>query len=312
MASGEMSGQTPAPRPSIEAARLMKLATYASVSVAGILVAAKFGAWLVTDSISLLSTLVDSLLDAGASMINLLAVRKALAPADREHRFGHGKAEPLAGLSQAAFISGSALFLLIEASERLLNPTEIHNSETGYAVMVFSIVLTVALVGFQKYVVRKTGSLAINADSLHYVTDVLVNASVIVSLLLATTFGWLLADPLFAVAIAAYILWGAWRIGRGALRLLMDRELSVDNRRRIRDIAMAHPKVLDLHDLRTRSSGQQMFIQLHLEMDGDITLNEAHDISDEVMYAIEDAFPMAEVLIHGDPEGVAERRATFA
>lgn len=291
--------------------RLLKLATYASVSVASVLVAAKFGAWLMTDSVSLLSTLIDSLLDAGASLINLLAIRQALQPADREHRFGYGKAEPLAGLAQAAFIIGSALFLLIEAAERLVRPQVIHNSEVGYAVMGFAIVLTLGLVMFQMYVVRKTGSVVIRADSLHYRTDLLVNASVVVSLLLATTFGWRLADPLFAIAIAAYIVWGVWRIGKDALNLLMDRELPGEDRRRILEIALAHPGVRDLHDLRTRSSGQYLFIQLHLEMDVDITLSEAHDISDEVMYDIEGAFPQAEILIHADPVGVRERRVSF-
>ena len=152
------------------AARLMRLATYASVAVASVLVVTKFGAWVMTDSVSLLSTLIDSVLDVAASALNLIAVHHALQPADDEHRFGHGKAEALAGLGQAAFISGSAAFLLIEAGERIFNPKTIDNSEIGIAVMVVAIVLTVILVAFQRYVVRKTGSLAIGADSLHYQT----------------------------------------------------------------------------------------------------------------------------------------------
>jgi ferrous-iron efflux pump FieF len=156
----------------------MRLATYASVTVASVLIVTKFAAWVMTDSVSLLSTLIDSLLDVAASGLNLIAVHHALQPADFEHRYGHGKAEALAGLGQAAFISGSAAFLLIEAGQRIFNPKTIDNSEIGIAVMVVAIALTVVLVAFQRYVVRKTGSLAIGADSLHYQTDVLVNASV--------------------------------------------------------------------------------------------------------------------------------------
>jgi ferrous-iron efflux pump FieF len=295
----------------LESQRLLRLATYASVSVAAVLIVCKFGAWLVTDSVSLLSTMIDSMLDVLASLVNLIAVRHALQPADREHRFGHGKAEPLAGLAQAAFISGSAVFLVLESVERLIRPREITSTDVGLVVMVFSIVLTVALVGFQRYVVAKTGSVAIKADSLHYQTDVLVNLSVIVSLLLASKLGWTLADPIFAIGIVAYILWGAISIGRSSLRFLMDHELPDEDRSRIRDISLSHAGVIDIHDLRTRSSGQQSFIQLHLEMDGNISLFEAHEISDAVELSLQEAFPTAEVLIHEDPEGVEEHRAEF-
>ena len=293
------------------AGRLMKLATYASVSVALVLVVAKFAAWLATDAVSMLSTLIDSLLDAGASLVNLIAVRQALQPADYEHRFGHGKAEPLAGLAQAAFICGSAAFLLMEAGERFVHPRGIVNTDIGYAVMVFAIVLTLALVIFQRSVVRRTGSTAIRADSLHYSMDVMVNGSVIVSLLLATNVGWLWADPLFAIVIAGTIVWGAMSIGRQSLDILMDRELSDEDRQRIYDLAVSHPEVRNLHDMRTRSSGQNQFIQMHLEMDGEISLNKAHEISEEVMDTIEGAFPNAEVIIHEDPEGVVEPRDMF-
>ena len=295
--------------PSEQAASLMRLATYASVAVAALLIVVKFGAWVMTDSVSLLSTLIDSLMDVAASLVNLFAVRHALQPADQEHRFGHGKAEPLSGLAQAAFISGSAAFLLIESAERIFNPKSIENSEIGLATMVFAICATVLLVIFQKYVIRRTGSVAIRADSLHYQADVLVNASVIVSLLLATELGWSAADPLFAIAIAAYIVWGAWRIARSALDQLMDRELPDEDRQRIFDIAAKHADVSDMHDLRTRSSGTQVFIQLHLEMSGKMSLGEAHEISDQVMLDVQRAYPNAEVLIHADPEELEEEHA---
>jgi ferrous-iron efflux pump FieF len=292
-------------------ARLMKAATYASVSVAAVLIVAKFAAWVMTGSVSMLSTLIDSLLDAAASLLNLVAVHHALSPADKERRFGHGKAEALSGLAQAAFISGSAGFLLIEAVERLMNPNAIENAEIGYGVMALAIVMTVFLVAFQRHVVAKTGSVAIAVDSVHYRMDILVNISVIVSLLLSSRFnlGW--ADPVFALAIAGYILRGAWQIGIKAYHMLMDRELEDVERQAIKKIALDHPDVLGVHDLRTRSSGTRQFIQLHLEMDGSITLQEAHIISDAVEAKIMEAFPQSEVLIHEDPEGILEERAVF-
>jgi len=292
-------------------ARLMKAATYASVSVAAVLIVAKFAAWVMTGSVSMLSTLIDSLLDAAASLLNLVAVHHALSPADKEHRFGHGKAEALSGLAQAAFISGSAGFLLIEAVERLMNPNAIENAEIGYGVMALAIVMTVFLVAFQRHVVAKTGSVAIAVDSVHYRMDILVNISVIVSLLLSSRFNFGWADPVFALAIAGYILRGAWQIGIKAYHMLMDRELEDVERQAIKKIALDHPDVLGVHDLRTRSSGTRQFIQLHLEMDGSITLQEAHIISDAVEAKIMEAFPQSEVLIHEDPAGIFEKQAVF-
>ncbi len=289
-----------------EAARLMRLATAASVAVAAILIAVKAASWLATDSVSILSSLVDSVMDATASLVNFFAVRHALQPADREHRFGHGKAEPLAGLGQAAFITGSAVFLCIEAVRRVILPRPIENAPMGIAVMVFAIVVTVALVLFQRHVIRRTGSTAVGADALHYESDVLVNASVIVSLVLAAWFGFTLADPLFAFAIALYLLRGAWQIARRSLDVLMDREFSEDDRARIRGIVLSHPRVKGMHDLRTRWSGIQPFIQLHLELDGDMTLTDAHAIADEVEAEIREAFSGAEIIIHQDPAGIEE------
>lgn len=291
--------------------RLMKAATYASVAVALLLIAVKVGAWVVTGSISILSSLVDSLLDAFASLVTLFAVRHAVTPADREHRFGHGKAEPLGGLAQAAFISGSAAFLVIEAVQRLLHPRPITQSGVGIAVMVFSIVATVGLVAFQRFVVRRTGSVAISADQLHYRGDILLNGSVILSLVIAAEFRWPLADPLFALAIAAWLLFNAWRVAMLSLSQLMDREFPDEDRARIRAIATAHPSVLAVHDLRTRFAGPTSFIQLHIEMHGDMTLVQAHEVSEAVEMAIKEAYPTAEIIIHQDPEGVEEQRLSF-
>jgi ferrous-iron efflux pump FieF len=294
-----------------DAARLMRLATWASVLVAFTLIAAKLGALWLTGAVSMLSSLVDSMLDAGASIINLLAVRHALQPADREHRFGHGKAEAIGSLGQAAFIAGSAAFVLFQAADRLLHPRPVDETAAGVAVMVFSIALTGALVLFQRHVMRRTGSLAVTADSLHYMSDLFSNLAVIAALLLAGTLGWIRADPILAGLISLYLLWGAIQIFQAARDQLMDRELPDDRRAQIRAIATRHPEVLAMHDLRTRSSGLHTFVQFHLEMDPEMTLRRAHEISDVVEIEVQEAFPGAEVIIHQDPHGVEEARAVF-
>lgn len=284
-----------------EAARLLRLATTASVATASLLIVVKLVAFVITDSVSILSTLIDSLLDAAASIVNLIAVRHALVPADREHRFGHGKAEPLAAMGQAAFITGSAIFLMIEAVPRLVTPHKVASSEIGIGVMVFSIVATLALVALQRHVIRRTGSLAISADQLHYMGDVLVNGAVILALVLATRFDWHFADPVFGIGIAAYILYNAWQIASGALDMLMDRELPEEERNRIRAVILDHRGVLGIHDLRTRASGPQIFIQCHIELDPHQSLLQAHAIADAVEGDLRDAFPGAEVIVHQDP-----------
>lgn len=294
-----------------EAGPLMRLATRASVAVALILIATKVVAWLLTGSISILSSLIDSLMDVLASAINLFAVHHALQPPDAEHRFGHGKAEPLAGLGQSAFIAGSAVLLTIEAVRRLFEPQAVAAVEIGIAVMVFSMALSALLVAFQRYVARRTGSTVIAADALHYESDVLINGSVIVSLGLSHWLGWHAADPVFAIIIAGYLLRGAWTIAQKSLDVLMDREFPDEERARITEIALSHAEVTGMHDLRTRRAGLQQFIQLHLQMDGGKRLREAHEIADEVEAWICEAYPGAEVIIHQDPEGLAENHPGF-
>ncbi|WP_169569771.1 cation diffusion facilitator family transporter [Sneathiella limimaris] len=281
--------------------KLMRRATYFAVSAASFLILIKVWAYFLTGSVSILSTMVDSILDLGASAINLLAVRHALEPADKEHRFGHGKAESLAGLFQSAFIIGSAIFLAFHAIDRIFNPQPIGSSTAGIVVMVISILVTVALVAYQKSVVRRTQSVAISADSLHYFGDVLVNFSVIVSLVLATYFDLLILDGVFAMGIALYICFNAWSIIRESFKDLMDHELSDEDRSLITQAATRHPEVWGIHELRTRRSGQQIFIQLHLDLDPNQSLADAHRISEEVDEAILALFPTAETLIHQDP-----------
>ena len=291
---------------------LMRRATNLAVAAAALMIVGKLGAWLATDSVSILSSLADSVMDVLASLINLFAVRQALQPPDREHRFGHGKAEPLAGLGQALFISASAIFLIVEAVGRILEPEPIARAPVGIGVMVFAIIVTTALVTYQRRVVRLTGSTAIRADALHYASDILMNIGVIAALALAMTVGWGLADPIIALVIAAVIIHAAVRVARSAIQQLMDREFPEQDRERIRQIVLEHPDVLNCHDLRTRRSGIDSFIQVHVEMDSSLTLLRAHEISDDVEARIRKVFPHAEVLIHADPEGIEEPMPSFA
>jgi ferrous-iron efflux pump FieF len=293
-------------------ARLMRLASFASTSVAIILIVAKAFAWWQSGSISLLSTLLDSTLDLLASLVTLLSVRHALMPADREHRFGHGKAEALAGLIQSGFIGASAVWLLISAGERIVAPQPIRAETLGIGVMLGSMVLTLGLVIFQRRVIARTGSMAIGADRMHYQSDLVTNIGVILAIALSGRFDLPLADPIIAALIGLYILKSAADIGRDAYNVLMDRELSTEDRERIKAIVRAHPKVRDLHDLRTRSSGITTFIQLHMELDPAMPLSEAHEIAEAVEADIREAFPTAEIIVHQDPEGIVEPRATFA
>jgi len=284
----------------LDRAGLLKLASVASVITAGFLIVAKLIAWYMTGSVGLLASLVDSVMDSIASLINLFAIRYSLQPADAEHRFGHGKAEPLAGLTQAAFIAGSAIFLIFHAIDRLRLAQPLEQVGVGVGVMILAIVMTLILLAIQRYVIRKTDSTAIRADSLHYATDLLTNVSILLALYL-TTLGWTWADPVFAIAVAIYIFYSAFHIGQDSFQQLMDRELPKDILEKIQATAMSHPEVTGTHEMRTRQSGQTRFVQLHLELDEDMSLKRAHEIADEVEWEIKAFLPGAEVLIHQDP-----------
>lgn len=291
--------------------RLRRRATYASVGVALTLIAAKLAAYLATDSVSILSSLIDSSTDLMASVVTLLAVRQALRPPDAAHRFGHGKAEGLAALAQAAFIGGSAVFLCIEAVRRLIRPEALGESAIGIAVMVLSIALTGGLIAFQRHVVKATGSVAVGADRLHYSGDLLTNTAVIAALLLTGWTGIAAFDPLFGLGIAAFLLYGAKGVARDALNVLMDRELPEEDRVRITRLVEAHREARGMHDLRTRSSGVGVFIELHLELDPHLTVAVAHDITDRIERELRDAFPQAEVMIHQEPAGLLDERLDY-
>lgn len=285
---------------STEHARLLRLATRASVAVASILIVAKAIAWWLSGSVSMLAGLTDSTLDGVTSLLNLLAVHYALRPADDDHRYGHGKAESLAGMAQALFISGSAVLIALQAIERIRHPEPIGAAWLSIGVIIFSLLLTVALLVLQQRVVRETGSNAVRADSLHYRSDMLLNGSILIALVLAG-FGWYQLDAWFGLAIAAYILWSAIQIARESFAVLMDQELPPDVSQRMLELACSVPGVLGAHDLRTRVSGNHWFVQLHLELPGELTLTVAHGLSDQAADAIRAVYPQAEVLVHADP-----------
>ena len=292
--------------------RMMMRVAVAAVGVATLLVVLKTVAYIVTDSIAMMASLADSALDIATSSVNLLAIRHALTPADREHRFGHGKAEPLAGLGQGAFIAGSAAFLVIESVSRLIAPHPIEHPAIGLAVMAVSIAATIVLVIAQKIVVARTGSIAVGADRMHYLGDIATNLGVVIGIVAAYRFGILIADPIIGIAVAAILSWSAWHVFRQSYDQLMDRELPDDDREKIKAIVRGHAEVRSLHDLRTRAAGIHQFIQFHIELDPAIRLVRAHEISDEVEHQVCQAFPNAEVIIHQDPAGVEENPALTA
>ncbi|QGT77986.1 cation diffusion facilitator family transporter [Guyparkeria halophila] len=281
-------------------AKLLRMVTTASVTLALTLIALKLAASITTNSVSLLASLIDSTMDLLASLVTLVAVRIALQPPDEDHRYGHGKAEPLAALAQATFIAGSGVFLMIQALQRLIRPQELSAIDWGVGVMIFSMVATLALVSFQRYVIAKTRSPAIKADAAHYTMDFLVNASTIAVLILAG-YGVVWLDPAFAATVGVFVLYSAWKLGRESLDQLMDREVLDGTEMRVAQIATAHPSVHAVDQIRTRLAGRTMIIQLYLYLDNHIDLNRAHQIGDEVEARLLRTFPGADVMIHEEP-----------
>lgn len=277
-------------------------ASYLSVVVAITLIVVKGMAWIHTGSASLLASLVDSLMDSFASIINMFAIRLSLKPADSDHRFGHGKAEALSALAQAGFILGSAVFLFLYCLERLFDTTPhvVDNDLVGIIVMVFSTIITAGLLVVQRIAIKKTGSTALAADSLHYAADMAVNISVIVALVFVF-YGINSLDLYLGFAISVYIAYGAIQVGRDALDILMDKVLPdevVDN---IVRLTLMHPDVEGVHEIKTRQSGITYVIQMHIEMDGDMNLSDAHAVAEQVEQTILNEYPGSDVIIHQDP-----------
>ncbi|MCW5725587.1 MAG: cation diffusion facilitator family transporter [Maricaulaceae bacterium] len=281
-------------------------ATIASVSVALVLVVAKLAAWLASGSVAILASLADSALDLAASLTTFFAVRYAASPADREHRFGHGKAEALASLAQAVLVFASALYLIYESVRRFIEPQPIQNEGWALAVMLLSIALTAALIWYQSRAVSKTGSVAIVGDRAHYTVDLATNMVVVAGVVLAGFIGVTRADPVIGAIVALWLVWTAKQVAGGALNQLLDRELPDAERARILKLAAADPRILGVHMLRTRAAGPLIHIQFHVDLKPDLTLDAAHKILVDCEKRILDAYPAADILIHPDPEGRAE------
>ena len=290
-----------------ERSALTSRAALASISMAILLIGLKSWAAYSTTSMAMLGSLADSTLDLVASLVVLLGVRVAAQPADKEHRFGHGKAEALAALVQVIIISISALFIGFRSVQRLIGGAETSDAELGIGVSLVAILFTFALIAYQRYVIRRTGSVAITTDRLHYASDLMLNASVIVALVLDQYAGIVGSDAVFGLLIALWLAFGAWRSSSHALDQLMDREWAADQRERFLAAARKYPELEGLHDLRTRTSGTHNFVQFHVWVPADWTVQEAHDRMDRIEQELEKKFPATEILIHLDPEGHTDR-----
>lgn len=296
----------PGAMPADQAARITRRTAILSVSVASILIGLKLWAWLVSGSVAMLASLADSSLDLAASLFTLWAVTYAAQPADAEHRHGHGKAEGFAALLQASLVGASAMFIALEAYERLITPAPIAQSGLAIAVMCLSILLTGGLVWAQTRAVSQTGSVATAGDRAHYAADIGANLVVLVGIVASAFLGVFWADPIVGFLVAVWLCWGAYQVAQGGVDLLMDRELPDEAREKIRALAMQDGDIRSVHQLRSRASGPFIHIQFHADIDPNLTLRQAHDIMVAAEERIRQAFPAADIIIHPDPEGFAE------
>jgi cation diffusion facilitator family transporter len=287
---------------------LRRMASIVALVVALALVVVKVWAWVATGSISLLTSAADGLVDVVASTVTFAGVRYAAMPADRGHRYGHGKAEAVAAFVQALLLAGAAVGLAIESVQRLFVPQALNQTGFGIWVIVGSSLAAAGLVGMQTIVVRRTGSTAIAADRAHYVTDVAVNIAVLIALLLEQLLGWSRADAIGALAISLYMLWNARGMAVHALFQLLDRELDEADRARIEAAVLACDGVQGIHDIRTRDSGDRIFVEFHVEVDGALTVEEGHAISDNAEKAVQRLFPSTDATAHLEPAGIKDER----
>lgn len=290
---------------------LVRSASIASLLVASTLIVLKYYGWVTTTSVSLLASLADSLIDFLASVFVFVAISYSMLPADAKHRFGYGKSEGLAAFVQSLFIGISGIYVCFEAIKRLLNPSQINQPSTAIWIILVSIVLTLALVMYQKYVVKKSKSIAIESDRYHYLTDTYINLSVLFSIAITGWTQFVFIDALVGLLISGVILYTSVTLLKKSFKILLDQEIQSDDRDRIREIALDHPKVLGFHDLRTRDTGREYIIQFHLELDPNMSLLESHEITDEVTDNVLKLYPDSELIIHTDPLGIDEERDPF-
>jgi ferrous-iron efflux pump FieF len=290
---------------------LVRSASIASLLVASTLIVLKYYGWVTTTSVSLLGSLADSLIDFLASVFVFVAISYSILPADAKHRFGYGKSEGLAAFVQSLFIGISGIYVCFEAIKRLLNPSQINQPSIAIWVILVSIVLTLALIMYQKYVVKKSKSVAIESDQYHYLTDTYINLSVLFSIVITGWTRFVFIDALVGLLISGVVLYTSVTLLKKSFKILLDQEIQSDDRDRIREIALDHPKVLGFHDLRTRDTGRKYIIQFHLELDPNMSLLESHEITDEVTDNVLKVYPDSELIIHTDPLGIDEERDPF-
>jgi ferrous-iron efflux pump FieF len=288
---------------------LRNLSARVTLSVAVLLAIMKLAGWLATGSMALLASAIDALVDTGASLVTLVGVRYAQRPPDRDHRFGHGKGEAVAAFTQASFLAGAAAVLAFQSLQRLLFPVALEGLDVGVWLISVALVAALGLVAMQTFVVRKTGSTAIAADRAHYLTDIALNGAVLLALGVTQITGWRRADPAFAFLISGYMLWNAYAIARQALEQLLDQELPSEERRRIKETVRACTGVRDIHDLRTRFSGDRTFVEYHLEVDAGLTVDIGHAIGDATETAVQKLLPgTVEATAHIEPHGIDDDR----
>jgi ferrous-iron efflux pump FieF len=299
----------PGPDGASDASALKNLSVRITLAVSAVLVGVKVAGWLITGSIALLASAIDSLVDTGASVVTFLGVRYAQRPPDRDHRFGHGKGEAVAAFTQASFLAGAALVLAFQSVGRLIFPVPLEALDLGFWLIGGSLVVACGLAAMQTWVVRRTGSTAIAADRAHYLTDIGLNVAVLAALGVTRKTGWTRADPAFALAMSGYMLTTAYAIVRTALGQLLDRELPSEDRRRIKAAVRGCAGVRDIHDLRTRSSGDRTFVEYHLEVDPGLTVDAGHAIGDATETAVQSLLPgVVEATAHIEPHGIDDPR----
>ena len=290
---------------------LVRSASIASLLVASTLISLKYYGWVATSSVSMLGSLADSIIDFLASVFVFIAITYSFLPADEKHRFGYGKSEGLAAFIQSLLIGISGVYVFTEAIKRLLNPTPINQPNIAIWIILVSIALTIALIMYQKYVVKRSQSMAIESDQYHYLTDTFINLSVLFSIVITGWTRFTFIDAVVGLLISGVVLYTAFILLKKSFKILLDQEIQSSHRDQIRKIALQHPQVLGFHDLRTRDTGRKYIIQFHLELDPKMSLLESHRITDEVTDNVLDVYPNSELIIHTDPLGIDEARDQF-